>query len=49
MLRDSGANMVKALRLAEVDDLPCFAHQLQLVINDSILSQRAVKDILALA
>src|SRR6218665_344725 len=49
VLRDSGANMVKALRLAEVDDLPCFAHQLQLVINDSILSQRAVKDILALA
>jgi hypothetical protein len=47
VLRDSGANMVKGMRLTEVPDLSCSAHTLQLVVNDGINSQRAVKDIVA--
>lgn len=45
VLRDSGANMIKAMRLAEVPDLSCSAHTLQLVVNDGINSQRAVAEI----
>ncbi len=47
VLRDSGANMVKGMRLAEVPDLSCGAHTLQLVVNDGINSQQAVADIVA--
>lgn len=47
VLRDSGANMIKGLRLAEIPDLSCSAHTLQLVINEGISSQRAVGDIIA--
>uniref|UniRef100_A0AAQ5YIA3 BED-type domain-containing protein n=1 Tax=Amphiprion ocellaris TaxID=80972 RepID=A0AAQ5YIA3_AMPOC len=47
VLRDSGANMVKGLKLAEVTDLSCSAHTLQLVINEGIASQRAIVDIIA--
>ena len=49
LLRDSGANMIKAARVADIDSIGCFAHTLQLVINDGIMSQRAVKDILAIS
>ncbi|XP_040264744.1 LOW QUALITY PROTEIN: zinc finger BED domain-containing protein 4-like [Bufo bufo] len=45
VLRDSGANMVKGMKLAEVSDLSCMAHTLQLVVNDGLSSQRAVIDI----
>lgn len=45
VLRDSGANMVKGLRLVEIPDLSCSAHTLQLVVNDGINSQRVVLDI----
>uniref|UniRef100_A0A8C5LYW3 BED-type domain-containing protein n=1 Tax=Leptobrachium leishanense TaxID=445787 RepID=A0A8C5LYW3_9ANUR len=48
VLRDSGANMVKGMRLAEVSDLSCMAHTLQLVVNDSLSSQRALIDIIAM-
>ncbi|XP_065130356.2 zinc finger BED domain-containing protein 4-like [Paramisgurnus dabryanus] len=47
VLRDSGANMVKGMRLAEMPDLSCSAHTLQLIINDGLSSQRVVGDILA--
>ncbi|XP_073726190.1 zinc finger BED domain-containing protein 4-like [Misgurnus anguillicaudatus] len=47
VLRDSGANMIKGIRLTEVPDLSCSAHTLQLVVNDAINSQRAVMDIVA--
>ncbi|XP_049434779.1 zinc finger BED domain-containing protein 4-like [Epinephelus fuscoguttatus] len=46
--RDSGANMVKGMRLAELPDLSCTAHSLQLVVNDGLSSQRAVTDIIAI-
>lgn len=47
VLRDSGANMVKGMKLAEMPGLSCTAHTLQLVINDGLTSQRMVGDILA--
>ena len=47
VLRDNGANMVKALNDAGLPHYGCFAHTLQLVINDGVLSQRAVNDLLA--
>ena len=36
MLRDNGANMVKAFNDAVLPHYGCFAHNLQLVINDGI-------------
>jgi len=47
--RDSGANiiMIKGLNLASVPNFSCFAHTLQLVIDDGIKSQRAVSDVSA--
>ncbi|XP_077972379.1 zinc finger BED domain-containing protein 4-like [Styela clava] len=47
VLRDSGANMVKGLNMVELPNLSCFAHSLQLVINDGLQAQRAVSDLLA--
>ena len=48
LLRDNARNMAKAMEEAQLPSLPCFAHTLQLAINDSILSQRTIKDILAI-
>ncbi|XP_031673379.1 uncharacterized protein LOC116364351 isoform X2 [Oncorhynchus kisutch] len=48
VLRDSGANMMKGVRLAELPDFSCSAHTLQLVINDGLSSQRAVLNIIAM-
>ncbi|XP_051800344.1 zinc finger BED domain-containing protein 4-like [Acanthochromis polyacanthus] len=48
VLRDSGANIVKGLRLSELPDLSCTAHTLQLVVNDGLTSQRAVTDVIAI-
>lgn len=39
VLRDSGANMIKGLRLADIPDLSCSAHTLQLVVKEGISSQ----------
>ncbi|XP_060796685.1 zinc finger BED domain-containing protein 4-like [Neoarius graeffei] len=47
VLHDSGANLVKGMRLTELPDLSCSAHTLQLVVNDGVSSQRAVADIVA--
>lgn len=47
VLRDSGANIVKGMRIAQVPDLSCTAHTLQLCINDGLIAQRMVKDMLA--
>ncbi|XP_064816522.1 uncharacterized protein LOC135533058 [Oncorhynchus masou masou] len=48
VLRDSGPNMVKGVRLAEPPDFSCSAHTLQLVINDGLSCQRAVLNIIAM-
>ncbi len=45
VLRDSDAKMVKGLRLAEIPDLSCGAHTIQLVVTDGINSQRVVLDV----
>jgi len=47
VLRDSGANIVKGMRIAELPDMSCSAHILQLVVNDGLNSQRAVQNILS--
>lgn len=47
VLRDSGANMIKGLRLADIPDLSCSAHTLQLVVKEGISSQWVVEDIIA--
>ena len=47
VLRDNGANIVKALTDASLPHFGCFAHTLQLVVHDGVLSQRAVIDILS--
>ena len=47
VIRDNGSNMVKAMTEANLPSFGCFAHSLQLVINDGLLSQRVVKDLLA--
>ena len=47
VVRDSGANIKKALQESQYDDLSCFLHTLQLVINDSIFAQRTINDAVA--
>ena len=48
ILCDNGSNMVRAMKDANLPDLGCFAHTLQLIVHDGVLSQRAVIDILAI-
>ena len=47
MVRDNAANMVKAMRDGSFSDLGCFAHMLQLIVHDRVLSQKIVTDTLA--
>ena len=47
VIRDNGSNMVKAMTEANLPSFGCFAHTLQLVVNDDILTQRGVRDLLA--
>lgn len=46
MLRDSGANMVKAMCDADLAHASCFAHTLQLSLHDAILAQQSVADLM---
>ena len=41
--------MMKASREPKLPSMGCFAHTLQLVVNEDVLSQRAVIDILAIS
>ena len=47
IIRDNAANMVKAMVDGGYSHFGCFAHSLQLIVHDSVLSQRAVVDTLA--
>ena len=47
ILRDSGANFVKGLNLIDIPHLSCFAHSLQLVVEDGLKTQRAVVNVIA--
>jgi len=49
IIRGNASNMVKAMGDGGFEDLGCFAHALQLVIHDGILSQRAIKDVLTIS
>lgn len=40
VLRDSGANMVKAMKIVDMPGLSCSAHTLQLVVKDGLAYQR---------
>ncbi|KAJ8004519.1 hypothetical protein DPEC_G00137120 [Dallia pectoralis] len=47
VLRDNASNMKKAMDEMDVPSLGCFAHTLQLVVHEGLLSQRSVSDALA--
>jgi len=47
VITDNASNMAKAMRDASLAHFGCFAHSLQLAINDGLLLQKAVKDIIA--
>ena len=47
VIRDNAANMIKGITDGGLQNLGCFAHTLQLVINDGVLLQRIVIDMLA--
>ncbi len=47
LVRDGAVNMSVGSDLAEVPSIYCTIHRLQLVIEDAILSQRAIIDLLA--
>lgn len=47
LITDNAANMCKAASLIGVNHASCFLHTLQLVIKDSILSQRSVNDMIS--
>ena len=42
VLRDNASNMVKAMKEGGYDSLGCFAHTLQLIVHDGVLTQRSV-------
>ncbi|XP_076838907.1 zinc finger BED domain-containing protein 4-like [Brachyhypopomus gauderio] len=46
MLSDNAANMKKAMGSMKVCNLGCFAHTLQLIVNEGLLSQRSLNDAL---
>lgn len=47
IVRDNAANMAKCFKELELPSTSCFAHSLQLVINEGIISQRYVTNIFA--
>ena len=49
MVRDNAANMIKAMKDGLFSDLGCFAHTLQLIVHDGVLSQKIVIDTVASA
>ena len=44
---DNSPNMVMAMQDAGYPDLECFAHTLQLIVRDGVLTQRAVINIIS--
>ncbi len=47
LVRDGASNMALGLRLANVASVHCFLHILDLVVKDSIFSQRTIIDLCA--
>jgi len=49
VLRDNAVNIEKAMRDAAIPSYGCFAHSLQLVVNDVVLvQQQCVNELLAI-
>ena len=48
VISDNANNMVKAIRDASLVHLACFAHSVQLVVKEELLSKRAIADINAI-
>ena len=48
IVSDNASNMVKAMKDGGYLNLGCFAHTLQLIVNDGVLTQRSVVDTLAI-
>jgi len=46
VLRDNGRNFVAGLRDANIPNVGCLAHTLQLIVNEGITAQRQVQDVL---
>lgn len=44
VVSDSAANMLKTFRELSINRIACFAHSLQLVVKDGLLSQRTIID-----
>ena len=49
VVHNNTSNMIRGMSIASLPDLRCFGHTHQLVVNDGVLSQRAVTDMLATA
>ena len=47
LVRDGASNMVLGLRLAHIASVHCFLHILDLVVKDSVFSQRTIIDLCA--
>nr|XP_023657625.1 zinc finger BED domain-containing protein 4-like [Paramormyrops kingsleyae] len=47
IVRDNASNMKKAMEEIAVPSLGCFAHTLQLVVHEGLISQRSVSDAIA--
>ena len=48
IVRDNASNMVEAFEDGNISSIGCFAHTLQLIVHDGVLSQRAVGEILTI-
>ncbi|KAG8174684.1 hypothetical protein JTE90_024387 [Oedothorax gibbosus] len=48
VIRDSGENIVKGIKDANLKSKSCFLHNLHLIVTDALNSQRAVKEIVAI-
>ena len=49
IVRDNGRNIEKALRDAEFPAIPCFAHTLQLVVNDALTIQKEITEAISIS
>ena len=49
IIHDNASNIKKVSQEARLPSLGCFAHTLQLIVNEGVLSQHAVIDILTIS
>ncbi len=48
VLRDNAKNIAKAMRDCNLRSVSCMAHTLHLVVPEGVLSQRAIRDAVAI-